>query len=173
MVYNCLNTKVEHQNRIRITLYLGEFQELFLCEFLLVMFFISVSFYLSIAALCYIMSSSSVNSFQGDHLIVLSHGINGNRHDLTYLSQKLEESGCMVLLSKINEYLNSYNGIRIGGDNLAQEVRAVTSSYPQLRRISFVGNSLGGLYARYAVRVLFNPDTKLIAGLIPFHFLVS
>ena len=108
-----------------------------------------------------------------DHLVVLSHGIMGSHTDLSYLSSRLERVGCTVLNSKSNEFARSLKGIRQGGLNLADEVVSIVRDHPHLQRISFVGNSLGGMYARYAVRCLYNNDTQLIAGLIPHSFMVS
>lgn len=114
-------------------------------------------------------TSSSSND---DHLVVLSHGIMGSHTDLSYLSSRLERVGCTVLNSKSNEFTRSLQGIRQGGINLAHEVLAMKEIHPHLQRVSFVGNSLGGMYARYAVHHLFDNDTQSIAGLAPQAFMV-
>jgi hypothetical protein len=110
---------------------------------------------------------------QSDHLVVLSHGIMGNGNDLLYLSKKLEAQGCVVLRSTANEVLQSLNGIETGGRNLAKEIEDLRASEPNLKRISFVGNSMGGLYARYAIKELFEPLSRKIATLEPHYFMVS
>lgn len=110
---------------------------------------------------------------QSDHLVVLSHGLHGSRHDLTYLADHLEKAGCLVLRSSANEMLNSHVGVHAGGMKLADEVWNFLYLHSGVRRISFVGNSLGGLFARYAVKELFDEPTGLIATLRPHHFLVS
>jgi hypothetical protein len=51
------------------------------------------------------------------------------------------------------------------------QVQEVVQANPSLTTISVVGNSLGGLYARYALSLLFDPSTSLIAGLQPGTFL--
>jgi hypothetical protein len=107
-----------------------------------------------------------------EHLVVLSHGLHGSRFDLTYLAEGLEESGCMVTISKANEYLESHHGVREGGSRLAAEVRIVQSNNPALRYVSFVGNSLGGLYSRYAIKELYDAKTGLVANLRPRKFMV-
>eukprot|EP00598_Pedospumella_elongata_P008087 CAMPEP_0184969172 /NCGR_PEP_ID=MMETSP1098-20130426/2003_1 /TAXON_ID=89044 /ORGANISM="Spumella elongata, Strain CCAP 955/1" /LENGTH=341 /DNA_ID=CAMNT_0027490909 /DNA_START=36 /DNA_END=1058 /DNA_ORIENTATION=+ len=108
---------------------------------------------------------------QSDHLVVLSHGLHGSRHDLTYLADHLEKAGCLVLRSSANEMLNSHVGVHAGGMKLADEVWNFLYLHSGVRRISFVGNSLGGLFARYAVKELFDEPTGLIATLRPHHFL--
>jgi hypothetical protein len=65
--------------------------------------------------------------------------------------------------------LKSFTGVVEGGTRLADEVRSLAAS-GRYGDISFVGNSLGGLYARYAVSVLFSNGT--IAGLQPSKFLL-
>jgi predicted alpha/beta-fold hydrolase len=107
-----------------------------------------------------------------DHLVVLSHGIMGSHTDLSYLSNRLQRIGCTVLNSKSNEFTKSLQGIRQGGINLADEVLAMKKINPHLQRVSFVGNSLGGMYARYAIHHLFDNDTQSIAGLAPQAFMV-
>ncbi len=107
-----------------------------------------------------------------DHLVVLSHGLHGCRHDLSYLAQKLQSSGCLVLSSSGNEHLESHNGVQEGALRLANEVRTIVKENAELQKISFVGNSLGGLYSRYAIQELYEPSTGLIAGLQAVSFMV-
>ncbi|CAM9729229.1 unnamed protein product, partial [Chrysoparadoxa australica] len=54
---------------------------------------------------------------------------------------------------------------------LANEIRGLKRHLPHLTHISLVGNSLGGLYARYAAHLLHDPGDKTIAGLMPETFL--
>eukprot|EP01041_Mallomonas_annulata_P012547 gene12547-26425_t len=95
---------------------------------------------------CDPLTMSTFNNNQ--HLVVLSHGILGTSRDLEYLSLKLESRGCTVLKSSVNENLRSLYGIRTGGKNLAEEILEICRQNRNLQYISFVGNSLGGLYAR-------------------------
>jgi predicted alpha/beta-fold hydrolase len=111
--------------------------------------------------------------FAYDHLVVLSHGLHGSRHDLTYLARKLEDSGMIVYRSFGNEYLESHHGVREGATRLANEVWGVVRNHSTASKISFVGNSLGGLYCRYAIKELYDNTTGLIAGLQPVSFMVS
>lgn len=111
-----------------------------------------------------------------EHLIVLSHGIMGNANDLNYLSALLEKRGCIVLKSNSNSFLNSLNGIRNGAENLVQEIAQIQKDNQQLTKISFVGNSLGGLFARYCIKLLYQSsnsgsNSPRIAGLEPNIFM--
>lgn len=111
------------------------------------------------------------------HLIVLSHGLMGDRKDLTYLSSILEgQSDCIVYSAYSNERLKSFEGVLQGGINLSNEIKEFISSYSTVNnvtidRISFVGNSLGGVYSRYAAYLLLDGNNTTIAGLRPVTFM--
>lgn len=91
---------------------------------------------------------------QPTHLIVLVHGLMGNARDLEYLALKLEERGAVVLQSRRNEYMQSLAGIKEGAERLVEEIHEISLANPSLNKVSFVGNSLGGLFSRYAVKLL-------------------
>ncbi len=59
-----------------------------------------------------------------------------------------------------------------GGKRLADEIVLLVKEpeNSSLRQISIMGNSLGGLYARYAIALLYDPNSKRIAGLEPVCF---
>ncbi|CAB1120484.1 unnamed protein product [Ectocarpus sp. CCAP 1310/34] len=115
------------------------------------------------------------------HLVVLAHGLSGTPEDLTYLKQSLEREGGSEILvhsARRNEG-KTKDGVVEGGSRLAEEIREVVQSTPSLSRISLVGNSLGGLYARYAAKLLYRDETTggdsgtgaTVAGLSPSVFM--
>lgn len=110
-----------------------------------------------------------------------SLGLMGGPNDLSFLCKQLESLGgesIVVLSSNCNEFVKTTHGISRGGRSLAKEIVSFIEKLSQqeakttLQYISFVGNSLGGLYARYAVKELFDEDKGTIAGLTPSHFMV-
>ena len=104
------------------------------------------------------------------HLVVLAHGLAGKADDLLFLSQSLmKDESLLVLSTKVNE-ANSRDGIIAGGERLAQDVLETIKGHGTLKQISFVGNSLGGLYVRYCTSLLFEESDGSIAGLEPTHF---
>ena len=105
-------------------------------------------------------SLSSLKNNNSNHLVVLAHGIMGTSNDLGYLANLLREKGCIVLCSSVNERTESLNGIDIGGKKLALEIVNIIDKMPSINEISFVGNSLGGLYSRFAIKELDN-NSKL------------
>jgi hypothetical protein len=46
--------------------------------------------------------------------------------------------------------LQTFHGVDICGERLAEEIRGVVAQHPGLERISLLGHSMGGLIARYA-----------------------
>jgi len=105
------------------------------------------------------------------HLIVLCHGLAGRPSDLDYLERTLRDKGgegVKVLNSRSNVG-KTRDGVSSGGNRLAAEIEETVKSTPSLEYFSIVGNSLGGLYARYAVMKLYS-DGK-IANLEPMNFM--
>ncbi|CAM9575750.1 unnamed protein product [Scytosiphon promiscuus] len=95
------------------------------------------------------------------HLVVLSHGLVGTPEDLTYVKQSLERAaeraggpGILVHSARCNAG-KTKDGVVKGGTRLAREIEELVRSTPSLSRISLVGNSLGGLYVRYAAKLLY------------------
>jgi len=117
------------------------------------------------------LKDDPIDNKNNDHLVVLSHGILGTSRDLDYLGKNLVTNGCNVLMSEVNQHLNSLSGIRTGGSMLADEILEEIRKNKKIKRISFVGNSLGGLYARYAVKELFDSKSGAIAGVYPQYFI--
>ncbi|XP_002974474.2 uncharacterized protein LOC9658416 [Selaginella moellendorffii] len=116
-----------------------------------------------------------------DHLLVLVHGILSSPSDWKYFKQELKArlgSKFYIHASSVNSYLQTLTGIDMAGKRLADEVSEVVQKHPQLQRISFVAHSLGGLFARYAIGILYlplQPSKKLmnpsITGLDPVSFI--
>lgn len=74
---------------------------------------------------------------------------------------------------KVHSFFTTTDGIEVGGNRLAAEVADVAQKHSKsLRRISFVGVSLGGIYCRWAAHVLSDLNAGTIAGLKP-HLYIS
>ena len=118
------------------------------------------------------------------HLIVLVHGWMGNPSELGYLQEALEKEAVQaqeqhsktfyVVHSAESNDGNTTDGIAAGGSRLAVEINDIIDDIVQqapkdeLRKVSlsFVGNSLGGLYARYSlgeIRSLQQPNQQVDA----------
>mmetsp|Transcript_1565 Transcript_1565/g.4659 ORF Transcript_1565/g.4659 Transcript_1565/m.4659 type:complete len:341 (-) Transcript_1565:1530-2552(-) len=106
------------------------------------------------------------------HLIVLVHGFSGHATDLGYLRRRLEAAEAVEVLCSSSNEGRTLDGVAAGGRRVAREVERFVAARRRestYETISFVGNSLGGLYARYALAELFDDD-GLVAGLLPGAF---
>jgi len=104
------------------------------------------------------------------HLVVLQNGLYGSAINLVVLEQKLRLIGgsdVLVHRATSNEGARTRDGVAAGGRRLAEEVKLIAEKHPSLLKLSLVGNSLGGLYARYAATELLNKTSGMMAGLIP------
>ncbi len=109
------------------------------------------------------------------HVVFLVHGLRGTPDDLFPLERKiLYHDGQKAVLSHIcvanTPKGMTLDGVGEGGSRIAQEILKVVGQNPDLNFISLIGNSLGGIYCRYAVMELFNPEMGTIAGLRPISF---
>ena len=106
-----------------------------------------------IALLMLLANASSLQP----HLYVLSHGFMGSSSDLSYLSEQIQSQSTASVsmhLSNCNSSpLNTLDGIAAGGTRLFEEIVSVVNTVKP-DKLSLVGNSLGGLYVRYAAKLL-------------------
>lgn len=127
-------------------------------------------------------TTPATNSSSPSHLIILVHGFIGSPQSMNTLANALRQSaaGDELLVhiaqsnyGKVHSFFTTTDGIEVGGNRLAAEVTEVAQKHSKtLRRISFVGVSLGGLYCRWAAHVLSDLNTRTIAGLQP-HLYIS
>ncbi|KAJ5601699.1 hypothetical protein N7510_011233 [Penicillium lagena] len=104
----------------------------------------------------------SGNSSDADHLCVLVHGLWGNPSHLNYVASALRkrhgEDRLHILSAKGNSGNLTYDGIETGGERLAHEIEQtlddLSSKGQNIKKLSMVGYSLGGLVARYAIGLL-------------------
>lgn len=100
------------------------------------------------------------------HLIIIdltSYSLWGHPSHLAYISKALRVkhsvSNLQILVVKRNKGYSTYDGIEIGGERVAQEVEVelerLECNGHSIKRLSFVGYSLGGLVSRYAVGLLY------------------
>ncbi|KAH8145889.1 uncharacterized protein LAJ45_10031 [Morchella importuna] len=107
---------------------------------------------------------SPVSNDKGDHLCVLVHGLWGNPSHLKYLASALraryDKSILQILVVKRNAGTFTYDGIETGGERVTREIEDALEEYArngiEIRKMSVVGYSLGGLVARYAVGLLYS-----------------
>ncbi|KAL1964141.1 hypothetical protein VTN77DRAFT_7229 [Rasamsonia byssochlamydoides] len=99
---------------------------------------------------------------RADHLCVLVHGLWGNPTHLDYVASALRErygeDRLYILAAQRNAGSFTYDGIELGGERLAHEIEETLEKLAargyQMKKLSMVGYSLGGLVARYALGLL-------------------
>ncbi|CCI45074.1 unnamed protein product [Albugo candida] len=58
--------------------------------------------------------------------------------------------------SNASSIFKTYDGIDQGGNRLADEIQEIAKQMANLEKFSFIGHSMGGLYGRYCMGVLFS-----------------
>ncbi|GKE87611.1 putative lipase ROG1 isoform X1, partial [Tanacetum coccineum] len=103
-----------------------------------------------------------------DHLLVMVNGILGSSTDWKFAAEQFVKAipdKVFVHRSERNAATQTLDGVDIMGERLAQEVLEVIKQKPNLRKISFVAHSVGGLVARYAIGRLYRPPKENLEGL--------
>ncbi|GAQ88580.1 hypothetical protein KFL_004410080 [Klebsormidium nitens] len=98
-----------------------------------------------------------------EHLIVLANGILSDPNDWNHLESLLlkePQQSFLLYAEKDNVSFNTMRGIDVAGKRLAEGVLEVVKRTPSLRRISFVAHSLGGLFVRYCLALLYRPGKE-------------
>ncbi|XP_052200443.1 uncharacterized protein LOC127806907 isoform X2 [Diospyros lotus] len=93
-----------------------------------------------------------------EHLVVMVNGIGGSAADWRYAAEQFVKKlpdKVIVHCSECNSSKLTFDGVDLMGERLAGEVLDVVKRWPEMRKISFVAHSLGGLVARYAIGRLY------------------
>ncbi|XP_026659321.1 uncharacterized protein LOC103704263 isoform X1 [Phoenix dactylifera] len=95
------------------------------------------------------------------HLVVMANGIIGSAANWRFAAKQFVKKypeDVFVHCSECNCSTLTFDGVDVMGERLAEEVISVVARRPELEKISFVGHSLGGLIARYAIGILYEKD---------------
>ncbi|CAN1241842.1 Putative lipase ROG1 [Linum perenne] len=110
-----------------------------------------------------VWSCNDSDSSTADHLVIMVHGILGSSSDWKYGAEQFVRNlpdKVFVHCSERNMSRLTLDGVDVMGERLAQEVLEVIEKRPNLRKISFVAHSVGGLVARYCIGKLYKPPRK-------------
>lgn len=102
-----------------------------------------------------------VGSEEADHLVVMVNGLSGSSSDWKFGAEQFVKrlpGKVYVHRSECNHSTLTFDGVDLMGERLAEEVRQVVERRRNLRKISFVAHSLGGLISRYAIGKLYEPS---------------
>ncbi|KAL4992527.1 putative serine esterase-domain-containing protein [Aspergillus falconensis] len=99
---------------------------------------------------------------KADHLCVLVHGLWGNPSHMGTIASALRkryETQLHILAAECNTGNLTYDGIEVCGERLAQEIEDTLGKLEakghNVKKLSVVGYSLGGLISRYAIGLLY------------------
>uniref|UniRef100_A0A5B6YRR3 Putative lipase ROG1 n=1 Tax=Davidia involucrata TaxID=16924 RepID=A0A5B6YRR3_DAVIN len=101
------------------------------------------------------------------HLIIMVNGIIGSAQNWRFAAKQFVKKypqDVIVHCSKSNSSTLTFDGVDVMGKRLADEVISVIKRYPDLQKISFIGHSLGGVVARYAIAKLYGQDITRISS---------
>jgi Putative serine esterase (DUF676) len=125
-----------------------------------------------------IMDFNTGTSHEAQHLCVLVHGsvspflsectlltvcrLWGNPNHLEVMARCLRakhaQESLHILVAKRNSGNFTYDGIELGGERVCQEIEEeiekLAKAGQEIKRLSMIGYSLGGLVARYAIGLL-------------------
>ncbi|KAL5569794.1 hypothetical protein UlMin_026369 [Ulmus minor] len=111
-----------------------------------------------------VWSCKESDSASADHLVVMVNGILGSVADWKFAAEqfvKLLPDKVFVHCSERNVSMLTLDGVDVMGQRLVEEVLEVIQRKPNLKKISFVAHSVGGLVARYAIGKLYRaPKTE-------------
>ncbi|KAK4191598.1 putative lipase [Podospora australis] len=104
----------------------------------------------------------SGGTIEADHLCVLVHGLWGNPNHMANVAKALRDQypkdKVHILVAKRNSGSFTYDGIELGGERVCleieEELELIKSKGGNIKKLSIVGYSLGGLVARYAIGLL-------------------
>jgi len=108
------------------------------------------------------MTEYTGGSLEADHLCVLVHGLWGNPSHMASVAKTIRAQyppeKVYLLVAKRNSGSFTYDGIECGGERVCleieEELESIKGRGGNIKKISIVGYSLGGLVARYAIGLL-------------------
>lgn len=103
------------------------------------------------------------SSSSADHLVVMVNGILGSADDWKFAAEQFVHElpeKVLVHCSQRNVAKFTLDGVDVMGQRLAEEVLNVIKEKPNLSKISFLTHSVGGLVARYAIGILYQPSSN-------------
>ncbi|KAL4283645.1 hypothetical protein GQ457_16G005400 [Hibiscus cannabinus] len=113
-----------------------------------------------------VFSADAMNSkVSPEHLVIMVNGLIGSAADWRFAAEQFVKKlpdKVIVHRSQCNYSKLTFDGVDMMGERLAQEILRVVELRPDVRKISFVAHSLGGLVARYAIGRLYEHSSKLV-----------
>lgn len=105
-------------------------------------------------------------------MIVCQHGLHGETYAFSEIQRIIRSKHPDKYLFYIPHLSRSetHDGIDYGGAHLAKLIKHVTKQH-SIRRISFIGHSLGTLYIRYAIHILWKEEWFSKSQIEPYFYI--
>lgn len=98
-----------------------------------------------------------------DHAVFLLHGLLASPKSMAPINSVLQDMGYTPVVPAVNTK-KTFDGIENGGLRVYNYIKTYLKAHPKIKRISFVGHSLGGMYSREAIMLIHkDPELKHIA----------
>ncbi|KAJ3325880.1 hypothetical protein HDV06_002265 [Boothiomyces sp. JEL0866] len=94
------------------------------------------------------------------HLVLLIHGVNGYASDMDYIAEKIHKiapKDTIIQAPLCNQKL-SHDGILVCAQRYLKWIKWFIDKYENINEISMLGHSLGGLYGRCLVGLLYKEN---------------
>lgn len=110
------------------------------------------------------------------HLIVISHGLHSNTGaDMLFAKEQIEKAAAAagenaIVRGYFDNVCRTERGVKYLGKRMAKYI-ATTLRDPQIKKISFVGHSLGGLVMTYAIAYIHAHYPEFFEEIEPINFI--
>ena len=91
------------------------------------------------------------------HLVLLIHGVNGYATDLEYIQERIKSVSNTIVEAPTCNQGYTHSGIQAGAERYFNWLKNYCT-INDIQELSILGHSLGGLYARYLVGLLFKEE---------------
>ncbi|KAH3901219.1 related to Putative lipase ROG1 [Saccharomycodes ludwigii] len=111
-------------------------------------------------------------NLEKEHLVILAHGLHSNlTADMFYLKEQIEQSSPKIIVQGYaGNVCKTEKGVKYLGTNLAEYI--VHELYTEnIRKISFVGHSLGGLIQTFAIAYIGLKYPTFFSKVEPINFI--
>ncbi|KAK7203860.1 putative serine esterase-domain-containing protein [Myxozyma melibiosi] len=110
------------------------------------------------------------------HLVVISHGLHSNTGaDMLFAKEQIEKAAAaagenVIVRGYFDNVCRTERGVKYLGKRMAKHI-ATTLRDPQIKKISFVGHSLGGLVMTYAIAYIHAHYPDFFEEIEPINFI--
>lgn len=100
-----------------------------------------------------------------NHAVFLLHGLISTPKSMESMEAVLKDFGVQTVKPGVNVE-KTFDGIQNGGKRVLEFVKKYLADNPQVKKISFIGHSMGGLYSREAVKLVSEDAELLKRGIV-------